>query len=510
MLDLYIRLKTFPNLLLFLLLSFGCVFWVYLSMKKHKRLNLIPIVIISALLLVLWGSSVGIESDETNHLHCAWMIHSGMVPFKDFWAHHSPLFWLILAPVFSVLKPTASIFELSRIFSAIIFLAITLIGWKIARKVWLEDAALSKYLLMIFGSSILGQFLWLRPDLIMNVFLLLCVYFCLDIPQDKKSASFFAGTAFGLAASFLFKQYLLFLLPIIIILGDRKGRRLIKLCFYFLGLGVGILPLLLYLAKYNIIREFIYWVFHYNRQRLIFSVVFPVGIFCLGTLGAYLLLLRSRKHKDNKALILFMAFCLSSISSITGINMFSYSGFYFLGFWFVLCAITGCGVGFLDIPQMFLSLKHKAIVAGMILSLIFLPNIFSVLALKKNYFSADKKIITQLMQYCAYGPCFTILPYHPIFSYDVARLYSNWQFRYSDDFPEIRNQIKNLGVYERISRLRPAVVMCSLNRRDFLVEIFQKSLISKDDYENLASFLEENYTAKGIGENRYYIRNDLL
>jgi hypothetical protein len=220
--------------------------------------------------------------------------------------------------------------------------------------------------------------------------------------------------------------------------------------------------------------------------------------------------MRYRKNKDTKALILFITFCLSTFSSITGINMTSYSGGYFLGFWFVICAIAVSGADLTSIVQNFSSLKQKAIVSGVLLSLILSPNIISVAWYKRNDFSSDKKEISQLIEYCVDDTSFVILPYHPIFAYDATKLYSYWQLYYAGDFPEIRSEIMNQGVYNQVKRLRPAVVLCSLERKNFLLELFQKELISKGDYKKLASFFEANYTIKRIGKNRYYIRNDLL
>jgi hypothetical protein len=149
-------------------------------------------------------------------------------------------------------------------------------------------------------------------------------------------------------------------------------------------------------------------------------------------------------------------------------------------------------------------------VVGVFLSLILSPNIISVVTPKNNYTNANKAVIVQLMKYCADDACLVMLPYHPIFAYDATWLYSYWQFYYTDEFPEVKKEIINKNMCEQIKRSRPAVVACTLNKKDFLLELFQKGLISKEDYKNLATFLEANYTVKRIGKNRYYVRNDKL
>jgi len=199
MFDLSIEFKTFPYLLLFLLLVVTCILWIYRSLKKKSRFSLVPFIWVNILLFVAWGRLVGIDIDESEHLHCAWMVSQGLIPFKDFWKHHSPLLWVILSPFFKILKPTVLIFELSRIFSAFIFVAIAFIGWQITKRVWREKAKFSMYLLILFSASIDAEFLWIRPDLFMDLFLLLSIYFTLEISHKRLSPAFFAGISFALA-----------------------------------------------------------------------------------------------------------------------------------------------------------------------------------------------------------------------------------------------------------------------------------------------------------------------
>jgi hypothetical protein len=40
-----------------------------------------------------------LDADESQHLHAAWLISQGRVPYADFWEHHSPLLHYALAPV---------------------------------------------------------------------------------------------------------------------------------------------------------------------------------------------------------------------------------------------------------------------------------------------------------------------------------------------------------------------------------------------------------------------------
>ncbi|MFH0838868.1 MAG: hypothetical protein V1893_01620 [Candidatus Omnitrophota bacterium] len=500
--------STFSNFVIFFVLFIIGSAWAYHCFKKGHKYVLTPAICISLLLLVIWGMIAGIDVDEIEHLHCTWMVYSGFVPFKDFWQHHAPIFWVILAPIFGILKPSVSVIALSRIFSAFIFVLIVFAGWKVAQKAWQGQARLSVYLLIAFVSSVVGDFLCFRPDLFTTLFLLLFIYLCLEIPGRKLSPSFFAGVAFGIAASFLFKQYLLFFLPFFIILKEKSGLRIAKSSAYLLGVCCGVLPLMLYLFDKGIVREFVFWVFAYNRKRIVFSVDFPVAIGAVGVYGVYLLLRRYRDFRDSGALILFIAFCLSTISSFTHTLTPFYN--YNIGLWFMLCAVTGSGRSLYDLTGRLSSLCQKSLAAGLFLSLILSLSIVAVGSHKNTYFSTDKKIVSQLITYSAQDTCLAILPYHPVFATDVSRLYAFWQFHLSDRYPEVRDDIIGRGIAKEIMRIKPAVVLFHLNGRDFLLDLFQKRLISKTDYNNMIIFFKSGYTLKDIEGNKYFIRNDKL
>ena len=47
-------------------------------------------------------------ADELEHLHAAWCITQGQVPFRDFFEHHTPALYYLLAPVVWALRPEES------------------------------------------------------------------------------------------------------------------------------------------------------------------------------------------------------------------------------------------------------------------------------------------------------------------------------------------------------------------------------------------------------------------
>ncbi|HWQ27408.1 MAG TPA: hypothetical protein VNN12_00100, partial [Dehalococcoidia bacterium] len=46
-------------------------------------------------------SSRWFNPDELEHVHASWCIAKGMVPYRDFFEHHTPWLWYLLAPLVS-------------------------------------------------------------------------------------------------------------------------------------------------------------------------------------------------------------------------------------------------------------------------------------------------------------------------------------------------------------------------------------------------------------------------
>jgi hypothetical protein len=364
------------------------------------------------------------------------------------------------------------------------------------------------YLFIVFAVGIMGEFQCLRPDLFNTLFFLLFIYSCLEIPGGRMLPLFFAGASFGLAASFISKQYLLFFLPVLLIFMGKSTRRLTKISIYLLGVCSGVLPLLLYVIDNHIVRQFIFWVFNYNQKRIVLSADFPVAIGAVGAWGAYVLLRRYWVSREAGSLVLFAAFCLSTLSSLTHTLSPFYS--YNIELWFMLSAVIGSGLSLQSLTASLSSLRGRSLATGLFLSLILAPNIAVLTDHKGTYFNDDKKIISQLIKYCSQDSCLVILPYHPVFAYDTSRLYSFWQFVLIDQYQELGDQIKNKDIAQEVMRIKPAVVLSSVSGMNFLLELSRKALISRTDYSDLTAFFRAGYTIKDIGTKKYYIRNDKL
>jgi hypothetical protein len=507
MIKLVLNFITPINVLIFIFLSAAAGYWIFIRLKKRLKLSFFPVIALNTVLFLTWAITGRFYHDEAVHLHLSWLISKGLVPYKDFWFHHSPFLWTILAPWVSLFEHNPWGFELARLFALSVLAVNVFLGWKIAKKVWGKNASLQIYLLVLSSISILSQLETLRPDIFMTFFMLAGIYVTLDIADGKVYPSFWAGVSFGLAASFLIKQYLLYSLAFIAIFSGKE-KRFLKLAAYILGFSLGIFPLASYLFSKNIISDFISWVFVFNKTIVVLLITFPLVVALLGGWGAYILFKRSRKSDDVKATIIFWAFCLSALSSLTTTKYAK--GGYYLSFWFFVCAITasGCNIDglFARIPSLF----KRSLTVGILFAVLLLPNVHEALFSGKNTFFRDKKVVEQLRKYTGGETCVAVVPLHPIFARDATRFFSFSQYLFCDDSNLVRQDIIKNDMAARIIRLRPAVVVCRYYKRDFILDLFQKSLISAEDYKKLTLFLKENYTRKKLGEESYYIRNDRL
>ncbi|MBN1913648.1 MAG: hypothetical protein JW788_04540 [Candidatus Omnitrophica bacterium] len=506
MVELIFNFKSFSNLLLFLFISALSGFWFLRSFKKKNEIDLRPFIIINLLLFFIWWRLVGIDADESEHLHCAWMISQGMVPFRDFWQHHSPLIWLSLAPVIALLKPSVWVFELSRLFCLGIFSINLFIGWQLAKKTWGEKAKPSWYLFIILNFAIWGEYLWLRPDLFMMFFYLGGIYFTLKMDGRKVYPCLLGGLSFGLAFSFTCKQYLMPLLPVLVLLLERPIFYRRKLLVYISSVIISFSPLLFYLNKNRIFDEFTYWVFEFNKGLLVISVVLPLVVILFSVWSALVLFRRYRAHHDYKALVLLVAFCLCSVNSLTGI-VFPAGGYY-LGMWYFICAVLISGSGASLIFEKVTSLRLRSLAWGVCCSILLVPNITETRFHRYRDFSVDKKGIGQLLDYCKDDTCMLILPWHPVFCHDATRLYSSWEYVLAGGFPVVRSDIRRKNIAKYIMALKPAAISYMFYRKYLLIDMLQLKILRDEEFQSLKDFLNKNYTIQKVEKPLYYIRND--
>jgi predicted membrane-bound mannosyltransferase len=56
----------------------------------------------------IWNGPL--DLDESQHLHDAWLVAHGPVVYVDFWEHHSPLFYYVVAPLTRLFTDSAYVY----------------------------------------------------------------------------------------------------------------------------------------------------------------------------------------------------------------------------------------------------------------------------------------------------------------------------------------------------------------------------------------------------------------
>ena len=92
-------------------------------------------VLLAVLALLLLSLSVNrvFWDDEIEHVHASWYVHHGQVPFRDFFEHHHPLLWFLLAPVVSIFNEGLAVLAAARLLMLLLAAGIAWLTWRIGR-----------------------------------------------------------------------------------------------------------------------------------------------------------------------------------------------------------------------------------------------------------------------------------------------------------------------------------------------------------------------------------------
>ena len=136
--------------------------------------------------------------DEFEHLHAAYLVAQGQAPYRDFFEHHTPLFYYLAAAVLPMRSPTFETLIYAR-YLALAFSATTmLLAW------WLVRRAFGRTEALVVASLLLGNFfLFSRGSLsyldTYAVPLVMLSALCLVGSRRRPFRCFSSGVALGLA-----------------------------------------------------------------------------------------------------------------------------------------------------------------------------------------------------------------------------------------------------------------------------------------------------------------------
>lgn len=244
--------------------------------ERRGDLALAGVLIAAALLLVLrvyCALTLAMNSDEPQHLHVVWAWTEGLLPYRDVFDNHAPLFQLLCAPLLAWLGERADIVPLMRLAMIPLYFGALALTWIIGKTLWssrvgLLAAAFAATAPVFFIVS--SQF---RPDDLWMLSWLVAVAVAIA-PRFARHRAVLVGLIVGVALAVSLKTLLLIgsagvaWLTVVAIDGDL--RSLVSKRFAQ-TLGVGVLAALVvpvafaaFFAGAGAWREAVYCIFVHN------------------------------------------------------------------------------------------------------------------------------------------------------------------------------------------------------------------------------------------------------
>jgi len=274
------------------------------------------------------------DPDELEHSHAAWSLFRGLLPYRDFFEHHTPWYYFALSPLFHGFAVDQS-FESARrflIFARVLSLLLTglsaVLAFRVGRLAADRRVGLLTALFLVAQPVLIQKTLEIRPDVPALAFFLGALGLLLrGLLEGERSASrslrWFLGGGLCLGAAVMCTQKMLFVLP-----GALLGLGLWTLAGRRRGLALRILAVLLFLVGVALPglltwsgfafdgggRQFIYnnfllnarWRLRSDRHVLVvLETSAPILLLCiLGAWAALQRFFRARQRRYGDVLLL--------------------------------------------------------------------------------------------------------------------------------------------------------------------------------------------------------------
>lgn len=223
--------------------------------------------LVAFLLLHAWFSKF--DRDEIEHLHAAWLVSVGQIPFVDFLEQHNPVLWYVLAPLLRFMSGNLQVVFVARVLQLTLLAATLAVFYRSARFFFSQASSLWSTVLLLLTFTFTRNMMEVRPDPWMVFFLLSSLYYWLCALRSGHRRHFiFSGLCFGVASILLQKALVVGLL--FFFLGAQRWVLLRRKCILdaFAFLGGFILPVLAFVAVLHfagMLSEYYFWNFTFNR-----------------------------------------------------------------------------------------------------------------------------------------------------------------------------------------------------------------------------------------------------
>lgn len=336
---------------------------------KNRNVTFYYLFVFVFSILALSGSIHKVlDPDEIEHIHSAWYIQNGHIPYRDFFENHHPLLWFILGPFMTLFGYGVTTVILIRLLNLIFFYGIVFLVYKITKTAaQSSEAGLSAVVMLLSMVIFVEKGIEIRPDVPQVFFGFGSLYYLLAFFRERKNKYIFYSGLWA-SVSFLFLQKALFLIIIyacIFILKFVQSRiSLASLVIFTLSFTTPLLFFLLYLILTESLNDYVVnnWMFHISHLKSFsallgfWTTIRNNTVFWIVSIPSVLFISTERHNREMKLILSIGLFLLLSVFMVK--HPFSQ---YFMFPTAILCI----GVGYF-LNKMFirhqLSVKQKMLV----------------------------------------------------------------------------------------------------------------------------------------------------
>jgi hypothetical protein len=461
------------------------------------------------------------DLDESEHLHTAWLVAHGQLPFRDFFQHHTPTFWLTLAPLVRVLPAGGYIYLAARLLALALALLAWLLGYRLA--LCLHDprhrGALAAVMVVLAAAAVMGgEYLILRPDLISNVLSLLAVGVMLR--RADARAAVLGGLLLGLSLSYNPKHWpLVGVLPVVVLSGRGGLVTGIRLSLvHALGVALGLAPMLAWLWSHGLLAGFMEWVIRFNsEQGSLVGGPLPLVWVLLAGVWAWRVGANRWAELDHERRLILTALVASAL-----ILLLYGAGFlkmtYHLQVFLILASAAGAREA--DTFLTWALRSRRGWLAGAAVALCLTPLVQWGIMLPQGSLTSAGREVNLLQQVAQGEPVLCVPPRHPLFAPDATYMQHPWEWLYFLRFPEVRSRLADID--DQITRRRPVVILAGEPRQTvgntpypregaryaFIERFTNWGNISLPRAMRLQRFLEREYHLVRLERHWYWVRRD--
>jgi hypothetical protein len=158
---------------------------------------------LSLLLRVRWAPTRAFDVDELQHVHAAYLVHLGLVPYRDFFDHHTPWLHYALASMFAAVGGSIAALVAARGAMLVMAAMVLYLTFRLGHDVYGRYAGIFGAHLLSFTLAFVDKTAEIRPDVPATVCWLAGVWLFVEAARQASWKTFlWAGMWLGAGVMF--------------------------------------------------------------------------------------------------------------------------------------------------------------------------------------------------------------------------------------------------------------------------------------------------------------------